>query len=242
MPYPGGPQTAAGFAVSPDDRRIAVAELAFKSPDNFQASLKLYVEDVGGGNRIDLFSSSAVAEWPVAWTNGHLVIAVGPSVAGNASNNPYNGLQGYHVADATTGNRLVAMSSDCLFGPLEPTGSACNSSGQILAQGFDGSNRVFSPSAGSQNFLALSPDGSRIAGRPGAQGSPLVVFNQAGTVTNETQSGVPMGWIDDQHLVFYGPNGFQRNILDLASGSAIPLPACSCGDSGIFYGTFPASS
>ena len=236
-PYPGGPQTVAGFAVSPDDRRIAVAQLVFRSPDNFQTSLKLYVEDVGGGGRVDLFSSTTVAEWPVAWTSGHIVVAVGPSVAGNAASNPYNGFQGYHIADANTGNRLVTMWDDCIFGPLEPTGTACSSGGKIFAQAFDGTTRVFNPSAGVQEFLALSPDGSRIAGRSGALGSPILLFNQSGPATSEVQSGVPMGWIDDKHLVFYGPNGFERNILNVGSGSVIPVIACSCGNSGVFFGT-----
>jgi len=40
-----------------------------------------------------------------------------------------------------------------------------------MAQGIDGTTSVLSPSAGSQLFLALSPDGSRIAGRPGASGT-----------------------------------------------------------------------
>lgn len=241
MSYPGGPQTAAGFAVSPDDRQIAVALLAFRNPDNFQASLDLYVEDLGGGNKVDLFSSTSIAEWPIAWSNGHLVLAVGPSVAGNASSNPYNGFEGYHIVDASTGNRLVTMSTDCLFGPLQPTGSACSSGPQVMAQALDGTTRVFSPSAGSQLFLAMSPDGSRIAGRPGALGSPMVLFNSVGTTTSLARSGVPMGWIDNQRLVFYGPNDFERNILDVAADSLIPIPACPCGNPGIFFGTLATS-
>jgi len=241
MSYPGGPQTAAGFAVSPDDRRIAIALLAFRNPDNFQASLDLYVQDLTGENKIDLFTSTSIAEWPIAWSNGHLVLAVGPSVVGNMSNNPYNGFQGYHIADASTGNRLVTMSTDCLFGPLQPTGSACSSGPQIMAQGLDGTARVFSPSAGSQLFLAVSPDGSRIAGRPGPLGSPIVLFNSVGTTNSLAHSGVPMGWIDNQHLVFYGPNGFERNILDVAADSVVPIPACPCGNPGIFFGALATS-
>jgi len=237
MSYPGGPQTAAGFAVSPDDRRIAIALLAFQNPNNFQASLHLYVQGFSGENRLDLFSSTSIAEWPIAWIDGHLVLAVGPSVAGNMATNPYNSFQGYHVVDASTGNRLVTMWSDCLFGPLQSMGSACSSGPQVMAQGLDGSNRIFSPSAGSQLFLTLSPDGSRIAGRPGASGSPIVLFNDVGTLTSLVHSGVPMGWIDNEHLVVYGPNGFERSILNVATDSVIPIPACPCGNAGVFFGT-----
>ncbi len=243
MPYPGGPQTAAGFAVSPDDRRIAVALLAFRSSDNFQASLDLYVEDLGGANRTEIFSSTSVSEWPIAWSNGKLVLAVGPAVVGNAPSNPYNGFEGYHVIDPTTGNRLVTMRADCLFGPLTPEGTACDSAGSgVGAQAFDGRYRAFVPTGSAQLFLALSPDGSEIAGRPGALGSPIVLFHSTGESASIGVSGVPMGWIDGQHLVYYGPNGFQRSMVEVASRSVTSLPACLCGNPGVYFGSLSVAA
>lgn len=240
MPYPGGSQTAAGFAVSPDDRRIAVALLAFRSSDNFQASLDLYVEDLGGANRVELFASTTVTEWPVAWENGDLVLAVGPAVVGNASSNPYNGFAGYHLVDPTTGNRLVTMRTDCLFGPLEAVGTACSSpTSGVGAQAFDGSYRAFASSSGQQLFLALSPDGSQIAGRPGALGSPIVLFHSTGGSVSML-NGIPMGWIDDQHLV--STNGIDRSIVDVTSQSVTPIPACPCGNPGVYFGSLPPAA
>jgi hypothetical protein len=244
MPYPGGTQTAAGFAVSPDDRRVAVALLRFQSPDSSTASLDLYVQDLGGGNRVELFSSNTVAEWPIGWVNRSLIIAVGPAVAANASTNPYNAFQGYHIADASTGNRLVTMSNECLYGPLQPTGTACTSSGQVEAQAFDGSVRPFYPANGPQPALALSPSGLVIVGRPGADGAPIVVYN-APTVDARPLSftGIPMGWIDEWHAVFYRPSGFSRGIIDFSAGSVpavIGLPTCTCGSSGTFLGALTA--
>ena len=51
--------SAAVFAVSPDDTRIAVAILTFPFP----AKTRIYVENLsGGGNHIELFSSATVIE------------------------------------------------------------------------------------------------------------------------------------------------------------------------------------
>ena len=242
IPYPGGPQTVAGFAVSPDDRRVAVALLAFQSSTNAQPTLDLYVEDLGGGSRIELFRSTTVTEWPIAWNNGHILLAVGPPVVGNASTNPYNAFQGYHVADAANGNRLVTMSNDCLYGPLVPTGTACDSGGQVMGQAFDGTLRVLYPSAGTQSYLAMSPDGSQIAGQVG--GASIVAYGfYTGDARPLNHFGNPMGWIDSNHLVFY-TNAFDRGILDLAGGSVppvIPMPKCTCGNSGVFFGAFPVN-
>ena len=246
MPYPGGAQTAAGFAVSPDGRRVAVALLTFQSPDSSTATLDLYVQDLAGGNRVELFSSTTVAEWPVGWVNGRLIIAVGPPAAGNVSRNPYNAFLGYHIADANTGNRLVTMSNDCLDGPLEPTGTACVSNGQVEAQAFDGSLRFFYPANGPQSALALSPSGLIIVGRPGGDGAPIVVYN-APTADARPLSftGIPMGWIDEWHAVFFRPSGFSRGIIDFSAGSVpavVGLPTCTCGSSGTFLGALTASA
>lgn len=243
MAYPGGPETVAGFAVSPDDRRVAVALLTFQTPSNPQA-LDLYVEDLGGGNRVDLFKSATVSEWPVAWTNGHLVLAVGPPTlaVGGTSKNAYNGTFGYHVADATTGNRLVTMSDDCIYGPLVPAGSACVINGQIYGQGFDGSIRTIFPSNqdGQQDHLALTPDGAGAAGQLG--GASIEFFYTGQGDRSLGRFGFPMGWIDVSHLAFAKPNGSGRAILDLLGGSIppeIPVPDCTCQNSGVFFGSIP---
>jgi hypothetical protein len=65
----------AAFAVSPDDRQIAVSVLDYT---RYPVSTRLYVEDlIGGGNHVELFSSPTVLEWPAGWHNGSLVMAVG---------------------------------------------------------------------------------------------------------------------------------------------------------------------
>lgn len=244
LPYPGGPQTVAGFAVSADNRRIAVSLLTFPSPDTVQPSIDLFVEDVGGANRVDLVTSSSVAEWPIAWNNGHVIVAVGPPLDITGKINPYHASRGYHVVDATTGNRLVTMSSDCIYGPLQPSGSACETSGQIGVQGFDGGRRIFYSGADRQTFLALNPDGGAAAGQAG--GMNVVFFSSyTGEAQPMNHTGNPIGWIDEFRLVIFGPVGFDRAMLDMTAGSdpgLIPLPACaSCPDAGAFFGTITSS-
>jgi len=86
--------SAAVFAVSPDDTQIAVAILTFPYP----ARTRIYVEDLaGGGHHIELFSSTTVLEWPVGWHQGHVVIAVGLNVQPqNAYEGFAFGYNGYH--------------------------------------------------------------------------------------------------------------------------------------------------
>jgi hypothetical protein len=265
MPYPGGAQSVAGFAVSPDDKRVAVGLLTFPGPGLVDASLDLYVQDLGGGNRRDIFTSTTVREWPVAWNNGHLILAVGPAVySGTPAGNPYSAMAGYHVADASTGNRLVTMRDDCLVGPIVAGGTACLSGTSLGAQALDGTYRFFSPwppAIGTQPgppsvySPALSPDGNFIAIRTGASfvDALIYLFTPSGYSemlqpgSTNGYVGAPMGWIDQQHLVFGTPPSSQRNILvlDPQRMSAVkvePVQPCACDFSGVFFGAMPAAS
>lgn len=128
---PGSGQVRAAFAVSPDDRRIAVSLLDYSTRP---IHLRMYVEDLAGGaNHVDIFTATnGIAEWPIGWRDGDLVVAVGPIAVQNIWPNPYNaGNSGgpgpndaYHLVDPATGNRLAAVGSDCNFGPLTVAGTA----------------------------------------------------------------------------------------------------------------------
>ena len=76
---PGSATVEAGFAVSPDNRRIAVSAINYGvSPP----ALRLYVENLGsGGNHSELLASSSLYVWPVAWQGSSLILAVGPATA-----------------------------------------------------------------------------------------------------------------------------------------------------------------
>jgi hypothetical protein len=116
---PGSSNVRVAFAVSPDDKRIAIATLtsaptsSSPSPDVPKyLGMTLFVEDLDGSNHVDIFSSTTVAEWPVGWHGSALVIAVGAGLhgfGGSVTPYPYFAFNGIHVADSTTGRRTTTL-------------------------------------------------------------------------------------------------------------------------------------
>src|SRR5262249_2616204 len=99
----GGPRSQSAFAVSPDDRRIAVAAVDYSSNP---PSTRLYGEDVAGGtNHVELPFPVGANVWPVGWHGGELVVAVGSAPTQSVAGNPYGTFSGYQLIDATTGGR-----------------------------------------------------------------------------------------------------------------------------------------
>jgi hypothetical protein len=226
--------SAAVFAVSPDDSRIAVAVITYPYP----AKTRLYVEDLtGGGHHIDLFSSGTVLEWPVGWHEGHLVIAVG------ANGHPQNALdafiygeRGYHVADASTGTRLATICDGyTAIDPPVPAGTVCASltSAAYVVTDWTGATRP-APADDGCGGGALSPDGLMIAD---CQGSPRIVtlVVRDGTRIATQYSGAPVGWIDNTHLVLRADNS-DLSIVDARAFTTTPIQA-----QGFFGGTIPGA-
>jgi hypothetical protein len=232
------------FAVSPDDRRIAVSVL-----DNlgYPVRTQLYVEDVGtGANRADLFSGT-VLEWPVGWHQGNLVLAVGIEAP------PQNCIQtfsystlGYHVADATTGIRLKTICDQrSSYYPPVPAGTVCLASPPALVESWDGVTRTLKNVGGCPQNGALSPDGSWIASTEvvaGSQGgctgqNNVYMLGRDDNVNQTAALGAPEGWIDSGHLVVTAQPGepsAARSILDVSSNTIVQLPAV-----GFFAGSLP---
>src|SRR5207245_10337940 len=104
---PVDPRVRYAVAVSPDDSRIAVAAFNYKGSSTFGnpgVTMNLFVQDLAGGNRVNLFSSTSVTEWPIVWHNCDPVIACGPAgPVQYAVENPYFDVEGYHVANVNTG-------------------------------------------------------------------------------------------------------------------------------------------
>lgn len=142
---PGEAHIHAAFAVSPDDRRIAISTISY----NFGApQLRLYVEDLDASNHLELFSSSSVFAWPVGWHEGKIVLAIGdpyetpqaqavaahpwcePLLGACVADNPYAATHGYHLVDPTNANRLATLGSDkChVIGLLTSAGAVCRES------------------------------------------------------------------------------------------------------------------
>jgi len=227
------------FSVSPDDSRIAIAAITLATT-NSAASFHdvMYVEDTGtAAHRVDIYSSTTRAEWPVAWRSGKLVVGVGPVDLG--SYDTQYGAIGYHVVDPGTG--LRAASLDCVQGLLSPAGVACITGfctggttcgpGTVGKQGYDGAKTTFELPAGPppriftafQKGAGLSPDGQRIAA-PGyptdsSQTTGDTYLISGGSANLLTHAGSPLGWIDDTHLVL--GNGRQVYVIDTANPSNV---------------------
>ena len=168
------------FSVSPDDSRIAIAAITLATT-NTAASFHdvMYVEDTGtAAHRVDIYSSTTRAEWPVAWRGGKLVIGVGPSDIGSYDH--HYGAIGYHVVDPSTGLRSAAL--DCADGLLSPAGTACLSgfcptaggcgAGTIGKQGYDGTkvSFTFSTSASPQILTTFANQRRLVARWPANRG------------------------------------------------------------------------
>src|SRR5438270_2785764 len=82
----GSASVRAAFAVSPDDRRIAVALLNLGP--GAVGSEKVFVQDLGGGNRLDLRLPAPLVCWPIGWRQDRIVFA-GGALSGGLARNPY---------------------------------------------------------------------------------------------------------------------------------------------------------
>jgi hypothetical protein len=224
--------SAAVFAVSPDDSRIAVAVITFPYP----AKTRIYVEDLAGGaHHVDLFSSTTALEWPVGWHEGHLLIAVGANThPQNAWDGFIYGYSGYHVADASTGTRLATICNGSnASDPPGPAGTVCGTFPNYVVSDWSGATRP-APADQGCGGGALSPDGSMVAD---CQGSPAVVtlVVRDGTQIATQYSGTPVGWIDNTHVVLKADNS-DLSIVDARAFTSTPIQA-----QGFFGGTIPGA-
>ncbi len=240
-----GAREQAGFAVSPDDKRIAVSILSY-TPASVNSTgpasptyngMRLYVEDLqGGGHHIDIFSSTTAVEFPIGWTDGHLVVAVSstPECCQALPLNPY-AASSYHVVNPDNGDRLVSL-CDASYGPsgpVEPVGVMCieHQDGPSFKH-WDGS--PFPPPSAVQlsfQYLnALSPDGKRAAVGGADSMRVMDVYDDRLPV-----SGYLFGWLDLNHLVFQKEGAAVLSMFDLPTRTSTDLPGAS------YLGTFPAA-
>jgi hypothetical protein len=244
-----GASEQAGFAVSPDDARIAVAILSYTpapagSPLPGYNGMRLYVEDLqGGGHHLDIFSSPTVAEFPIGWTAGQLVLAVSnPFCCQSQRLNPYSATE-YHVVDPATGTRLATLCAGSLGpeGPVEPAGAFCYENGRAPEfRRWDGSS-LAAPGAIPipNNLNALSPDGSQVA----VGGDPIRIF-RAGGVDEQLsgESGDPLGWLDSDHFVFQRlGDTTELWVLDLSTRRGTVIAGSATAQAGNYAGAFPAA-
>lgn len=209
---PGTPQAQVVFAVSPDDRRIAVSVLERNAEAFFSLThVRLYVEDLaGGGHHVDLLNSNNDFVWPVGWHGGNVVVAVGPPAVQQAPPNPYDSFGGYRLIDATTGAVRASFATEgCLpTGPLSAAGSACREQQGWASMDWRGAvSHHFRAQGPADGYSALSPLGDEVAvccgsGPPASvPGSFQGIIGPAGNVPIAVQgTWWDPGWIDETHL------------------------------------------
>lgn len=218
VPTGGGRRSM--FAVSPDDQRIAVVVSDYTSTG---VAVKLYVEDLnGGGNHVDIFSSSGVyGLWPIGWhgTN-NLVLAKVPACT--AGGGPFSaGPLELHVVDpATAVRRFTLGGPTCVVGgPPSPAGVVCDDTTFTRA-------RVLNWTAGTVRFFAIqgqtpayiSPAGDLVALTPG----PDTGFDG----TSRSFIGLrACGWIDNTHVIAGGDAQQQPRIGNVTTGAVVPVAA-----------------
>jgi hypothetical protein len=233
---PGGRNKVVGFAVSPDDRRIAVSLIEYTTSFEKPLRVSLYLDDLPrGGHRLDLVSiSGSVAEWPVGWHGENLVLAVGRG-DGYLDEGP---TVRYRVINAANGKTVASL--DCAASLPGAAGVACNddsvSPPHLGLQNWNGEKRWFALAGpadparklkiDSVGSLVVSPDGTRIAGGvysgeklPNVNVVPLMLFSDGGATATRL-AGLPVAWLDRSHLfIDSGQDGLR--IADVTTGSIV---------------------
>ncbi|HXM58777.1 MAG TPA: hypothetical protein VOB72_25485 [Candidatus Dormibacteraeota bacterium] len=220
----GGAHAQSSFAVSPDDRRIAVAAIDYSATP---ATTRLYVEDVtSGANHVDLPPTPGAYEWPVGWHGDQLVVAVGSAPTQSVSGNPYGTFGGYQLLDAATGGRLGALACNPA-GPLTPAGTACLVGGTPLTvQDFAGRTRSLgSGAAPSVVSAAEAPDGRRVAFCCAAGQLQLWDLGDDAIGSLGPADSPAFGWIDGTHLLLSDGPAQHPRVLDVTTGAALPVAA-----------------
>jgi len=226
VPAPTASQRST-FAVSPDDRRIAVVVANYTAT---QATTRLYVEDLsGGGKHINLFSETGVRSlWAVGWhgTN-NLVVAVVPSCTQGGG--PFCcGMQELHVVDPVTATRrftLGAWGRCPIAGPPSPAGVVCESSPNFT------SGTYLNWIAGTVRTLALNGPSAAFV----SPGGGMVAFaDPTGTSFTIGAATIPnmaaCTWIDETHVMSGGDPQHQPRVADVINGGIVAVAAAGdCG-------------
>jgi hypothetical protein len=237
---PGAGSVASTFAVSPDDRRIAVVATDYgRDPVGY----RIYVEDlVGGGNHVDIFSANDNrVPWAMGWRSGQLVLGIVASCIQGGG--PFAGFPWeYHVVDAGNANRSATLGSlnGCRIVSLPgPAGALCQEpNGNVDVLSWDGKvAHQFAAYANAQFFnFALAPGGGAAAGCCTPEGSPLL----ASIVSNPAKvpgGGDTVGFIDDNHLLIGGVAvQSQSRVYSLSPTATVPVASL-----GFVLGRLPGS-
>ncbi len=226
VPAPTASQRST-FAVSPDDRRIAVVVASYTAT---QAATRLYVEDLnGGGSHVNLFSETGARSlWAVGWHGANnLVLAVVPSCTQGGG--PFCcGMQELHVVDPATATRRFTLGTwaRCpIAGPPSPAGVVCLASPNFT------SGTYLSWIAGTVKTLVLDGPAAAFV----SPGGGMVAFADP-TGTSFTIGAATIAnmdactWIDETHVMSGGDAQHQPRVADVINGGIVPVAAAGdCG-------------
>ena len=214
------------FAVSPDDRRIAVVVADFTSSG---ASTRLYVEDLnGGGNHVDLFSESgAFTLWPVGW-HGTNNLVLGKVASCYDAGTYCCGPQELHVVDPATGTRRFTLGGPTCVpaGAPSPAGVVCEDWATFTKA------TVLNWTAGTVRTLPISGPYPAFLSPGGDQVAMLGAGPDSG-ILETGRSLLAMrvcGWIDNTHVFSAGDVNYQPRIADTTTGAMTTVAAAgTCG-------------
>jgi len=214
---PVGSQRRSTFAVSPDDKVIAVVVSDFSASG---AVTSMYTEDLNGSahHKMIYTSTGAFGIWPTGWHAGSLVVAKVPSCVAEGS--PLCcGPQELHVVDATTALRRFTLgSATCVIaGPPSQSGAVCESDVQANVMDWTGTTtRSFSIQGPTTAYL--SPNGNQAAMISGVD---TVVEG-----SHATFAGLQVcGWIDSTRVLSAGNTASPPRVADIVTNSTIPVSA-----------------
>jgi hypothetical protein len=218
VPVPSASRRAM-FAVSADDRRIAVVVDDFSSGS---AATRLYVEDLNGGaNHLDLFSETGpFTLWPIGWHGTtNLVLAKVASCSQGGGPSCCGPLE-LHLVDPATGNRRYTIGgSNCVIaGPPTAAGAVCEDTSTSTATVLDWTSavtRTMSISGPEPAFI--SPHGTYVA-LVGSDG----VARLAGIPYGGADSGA-CGWISEPYMLARGDALHSTRVYNVGTGFSVPV-------------------
>lgn len=222
---PADASTRSFFAVSPDDRRIAVSVLDYSSPPIVH--MRFYVQDLTGGPQEPVRIATNLFFWPIGWHGGQVVVQVGQPIPQTLYGAYPDGAIDILLIDPLTGSSVSVAGTTCLPQPslATPAGIACSADGGATFRviGWDGKNASFSGPLGGGG-VSLSTDGSRVA-TTDAKGTVIIESRAGSSPTPTPAVGYPgeSGWIDSSHFLYRLAGSAQEAIYDTTRNSIAPL-------------------
>lgn len=222
----GGPSSRSFFAVSADDKQIAVSVLDYSSPPTVR--MRFYTQDLSGGPQQAVYRPSAnTFFWPIGWHDRRIVAQVGAPIPGTLYGAYPEAATNLLLIDPATSTAVTIGGPDCRPQPslATPAGIVCADStgANFKVVGWDGRETSFSGHVGTGG-LSLSTDGRSVA--TSDQNGILIYSSIGSSVRAQTPNiGFPgeSGWIDSTHFFYRVADTTRQAIYDVNARSTTVL-------------------